>query len=92
VSRAIKSWNDFIERDDVAPKHKAKISIPVASYRVLRNFAPGLAARSTALALLKRILIKILIHPALQAAGNSNLKDQIGFPHGRAAYAFPQTI
>ncbi len=27
-----------MERDDVAPKHKAKISIPEASYRVLRNF------------------------------------------------------
>ncbi len=27
-----------MERDDIAPKHKAKISIPAAIYRVLRNF------------------------------------------------------
>ncbi len=58
-----------MERDDVAPKHKAKISIPVAPLRrdlrcapksytgYYENFVPGLTARSTALALLKRILI-----------------------------------
>ena len=54
-----------MERDCVAPKRKAKIPIPVASYRVFRNFRhnpKGLRHRTFAK---KRTLIKILIHPTL---------------------------
>ena len=40
-----------MERDEVAPMRKAKIPIPAASYRVLRNFcsrADGLEHRTFA--------------------------------------------
>jgi len=79
-----------MERDDVAPKHKVyppvvwrtKISIPAARYRVIRNFSFRPYGPEHRICALKRFLIKILIHPALQdvstsssrvAAGNSNL-------------------
>jgi hypothetical protein len=56
--------HDFIWRDDVALERKAKISIPAASCRVLRNFCfrpNGLKHRTFSLL---RILIKFDFLPA----------------------------
>jgi hypothetical protein len=63
----VKSWNDFMERDDVASKRKAKISIPILIHPALQD----LSTSSSRVAAGNSNLKFILINTATRKKGNA---------------------